>query len=502
MTVSTDRSSAPMDVDEPSGGSQSRLAGAAARGFLWTLLSFGSNKAVVFATTLVLARLLTPADFGLVAGGLAVLAFLEVALDLGVGSTLIYEQQTGVTDRVRTAFTVNLVVAVALTALAVAAAPAVAGLLRTPGAVDLYRTLTLSLLFRGVGQVQTALLRRDLAFRRRTIVDIARAAVRAGVSVPLALSGFGAWALVWGVLAGEATSSMLAWRLTRFRPALTLDRDALRPLLGFGLTMLATRLISELSSNSDYLIVGRRLGPAELGYYSVAWRLPELLIESVLWVFSSVAFPVYAKARTHGPRAFRNAMLRSLRLVALFSFPVGVGLAIIARDAVLVLFSSRWLPSAPVMAMIALTLAIVSVGYASGDLFPALGRPGLLLKLDASLAVPIVTAIWFAAPHGIVVVAAVHLAAVLVYTPVRLTIANRVVGVGMRASLAALWPGLCLSLGVTAGALPLRQLLTPGPVALAAAVTGGVIGALVALLVGAPRAVDDVRALLGALRDR
>jgi PST family polysaccharide transporter len=268
---------------------------------------------------------------------------------------------------------------------------------------------------RALGQVQSAVLRRDLDFRRGTIVDVSRALVRAGVAIPMALSGFGAWALVWGVIGGELTSSILAWRLTRFRPSLILDREALRPLLGFGLTVLATRLVAEVSANSDYLIVGRRLGPTELGYYSVAWRLPELVIDSVLWVFSAVAFPVYSQARERGPETFKLAMLQALRYVTLFSFPVGVGLAIVSRDAVLVLFSEQWMPAAPIMAVVALTMAIVSVGYASGDLYPAMGRPGLVLKLDLALAVPIVAGLWLAAPHGITAVALIHLVAVLVY---------------------------------------------------------------------------------------
>lgn len=478
------------------------LTGAAVRSFVWALLSFGSNKAVVFVTTLVLARVLVPADFGLVAGGLAVLAYLEVALDLGVGSTLVYEQESGITRRVRTAFTVNLAVAVALTVLAVASAPAVAAFLRSPDASGLFRVLSLALLCRGLGQVQIAVLRRDLDFRKRTIVDVARAVVRAGLSIPMALSGLGAWALVWGVIGGELTGSLLAWRLAGFRPSLTLDRAALRPLLGFGVTVLVARLVAEVSANADYLIVGRRLGPTELGYYSVAWRLPELLIDSVLWVFSTVAFPVYSNARERGPAAFRLAMLKALRLVTLFSFPVGVGLAIVSRDAILVLFSERWLPAVPIMALVALTMALVSVGYASGDLYPAMGRPGLLLKLDLAVALPIVTGFWIAAPYGMTAVALVHFGAVLVYAPVRMTIANHFVQARMRDSLAAMWPGVCISLGIALIALPLRGLFEPGATALVVTVVGGVGGGVAAMVLGAPGALRDLRALTGALRDR
>ena len=134
------------------------LSRRAVGGFLWSAASFGASKMVLFVVTVILARLLVPADFGLVAAGLSVAAFLEIALDFGVGSAIIYEQERGITERVRVAFTLSLLIAVAMTGLGVAASPYVAAYFAAPGATALFQVLFCYLLLRGVGLVSEPVL--------------------------------------------------------------------------------------------------------------------------------------------------------------------------------------------------------------------------------------------------------------------------------------------------------------------------------------------------------
>jgi len=157
----------------------------AVRSFGWAGTSLIGSRVVALGTTLVLARLLTPTDFGVVAAGMVLLGFLEMGLDLGIAAALVYEQEKGVSDRVQTAFTLNLIVATALTAVGIAAAPVVAGFFDVPGAEAMFRVLALYLLVRGVGQVSDALLRRNLQFKRRAVVELTRALVRAVVAISL-----------------------------------------------------------------------------------------------------------------------------------------------------------------------------------------------------------------------------------------------------------------------------------------------------------------------------
>lgn len=472
----------------------------AVRSFLWSALSFGSSKAVLFLVTLVLTRLLAPADFGLVAAALTLIAFLELALDVGVGAAVVYEQETGITERVRTAYTLNLLLAVGFALLGVSAAPAIATLFGAPDEVALFRTLFLYLILRGAGQMQMAVLQRDLRYRERMVIDVSRALVRGGVSVGLALSDRGAWSIVLGLFAGEMVALALAVVYVRLRPAVRIQRSVAVTLLRFGGAMLSLRLVGSLI-HADNLIVGGQLGPEQLGYYSIAYRLPELTIDTVHWIFSSVAFAVYAKARRQGPEAFRGGMLRALRLTTLFGFSAGAGLAIVAPIAVPVLFSETWTPAVGPTIFLSLATGVASIGYASGDIFPAVGRPGTLLRLTALMTPLALIGFWFAAPYGITAVAVVHLVFQVLFGVARLHAANRLLGSTWRESAVAMGPGLASVFGIVALALPASLLLPPGPPSLLLTITSGVIGSTLALLlVARPTLVSISELLRGGLR--
>jgi lipopolysaccharide exporter len=471
----------------------------AVRGFSWAAISFGSNKFLVFISTLVLTRLLAPADFGVVAAGLTVIGYLEVTLDLGMSAAIVYQQEQGQSRSVAVAFTTNIMLCTVLAALNFLAAPTVASFFRVPDSTAIFRALSIYILMRGVGALQTALLQRDLRFREKAAADVARALVRGGLGVVLALGGLQAWALIWALIVAEAVGIAVAWRQTRFRPRLAFDRATAVPMLRFGAPVAALQLLSELAGNSDYLVVGHKLGSEALGFYSIAYRLPELLLSNVYWIFSSIAFPIFSKARTAGGAAFRGSMLKALRLITMFGFPVSVGMALVSRDAVLVLFGQNWAHASTPMALISLAIGTGSVGYASGDIFKAAGRPGLLLWINGISTMIMLAGFVFAAPYGIGVVALVHLCFNLLYAVVRLALANRFTGTTMRDVLTAIRPAMMISVGIALLGLPVRLLAPSGQWALAAIVAAGIAGAGVGLIGSGRGTAAEFRELAGDL---
>lgn len=481
---------------------EARADPTALHSFVWAGFSFGLTKLAVFASTLVLARILVPEDFGVVAAAMAVIALFEIGLDLGVGSAVIYDQEKGITRRVQTAFTLNLAVAVVLTAVFVAVAPVIAAYFRVPDQADVFRALAFFLLLRGLGQVHDAVLRRDLDFRRRTLAEVVRASARLAVAIPLAFLGQGVWALVWGLLAAEIAGTITNWCLVRFRPRFTIDRSAVRTLLSFGLAIVGVQALSVLSSNADYLAVGGILGPEDLGQYTIAYRLPELLIDNVYWIFSSVALPWYSRARTRSADSFKDTMLRALTLLTLFGFAMGTALALIARDAIPVLFSEQWLPAVGPMVLLALAAGVGAIGFASGDIFPALGRPALLLRLDLLVAVIEISAYFLLARYGILVVATVNLVVLAAYMVLRLLIANRLVGSSMVECGRAMVPAAAVSAGMAVCAAPVLILMESGVASLAAVVGAGVVGALLGAALGARSTLVELARTVAVARGR
>jgi PST family polysaccharide transporter len=353
------------------------------------------------------------------------------------------------------------------------------------------------LVLRGAGQVQYAVLQRDLRFRERTVIDITRSVTRGVASIVLALDDRGVWALVIGLLVGEAAGLVPSNLFVRLRPTLHVPRAVVRSLLQFGVAVLGLKVVGSVYNSSDILIVGHRLGATQLGLYSMALRLPELFIDSVHWIFSSVAFSFYSNARLQGAEAFRRSMLKALRLTTLFGFSAGTGLAILAPTAVPLLFSARWQEAVTPAVLLSLASGIGSIGYASGDIFPATGRPGVLLRLTAGMTAVAIVGFYLAAPHGLAAVAVVHLVFQVAFGLQRLRAANRLLGVTWPQDLAAMAPSVATAAGVAVLALPVSLLLPRDAVGLLLTVLAGVVGAAVALFLTDR---ELVRGLAGRLR--
>ncbi len=482
--------------DTPAGG----VTGGAVRAFLWAVGSFGGRKLVSFVGTLVLARILVPEDFGLVAAGVAILTYMEFALDLGVASTVIYEQEEGITDRVHTAFTVNLAFGVILFVVGFLAAPAVAWFFQAPGEETLFRVLFLFLLCKAAGQVPDAVLRRNLDFRRRLLAELARAGIKVMIAIPLAMAGAGAWSLVLGMVIGEAVATVVTWFAARFRPRLRLDRSAMRTLLRYGSTMLGVRVVSELANSGDYLVVGNRLGPEELGVYSIAYRIPELALATVFWLYSMVAFPVYARAGALEGDKLRSGMLRAMTLTTLLVFPSSAGLALVADDAVRLFFSDRWEAAIVPMVVMSLSLGIGAVSVAAADVLPAVGKPGKLLLANLVLLPPTLVTMVLVAPRGLVAIALVELVSVVVYVPLLQLFVNREVGTSAREVGRACVPALSATVGMLVLAVPMQLLLAPGTPRLLVTVAAGIVGAGVGILAGGRTVVPEIQGILRLLR--
>jgi O-antigen/teichoic acid export membrane protein len=475
----------------------------ARRGVLWSTIAFAGSKVFAFLATLVLARLLVPAEFGVVAAIVIFLALLEIASSMGLGAAVIYEQEEGVTSRLQTAFTANLLLAVALTGLAVALAPLVAAFFHVPESTDLFRLASLTLLLGSLGTIPDALLLRELDFRRRSLPQVLRALVRGAVAIVLALADFGAASLVWGMLAGTLVSTGLQFALARFRPTLRLDLGELRSMASYGAGAVALEALSLVAGRSDAAIIGRVLGEGALGLYTVAFRLPELLIDNMAWNVSIVAFPALARHRTQEERGMARTTLEILRYQAVYALPVAAALAVLAPPLVIVLFGEAWAGAGPVMSAVAVLSGITALVFPLGDVFKAMGRQRTLVALNlAQLPIAIATIILLA-PHGIVAVAWARVAGMLIHGAFVLMIIAGLLRIRRRAVTGAAVPGLLTAAGVALGAGVVRLLWDRAAVLplLAAALAGAALGLLV-LRAFAPAILRELRETLRRRRRR
>jgi len=434
------------------------LAGGATRGAAWNVLTFGLSKTALLVTTVVLARVLRPEDFGLLALGLLAVLYLDVLGDLGVGPAVIQRQERTAAGAQRTASTAVVVAAgtgLALTALAVLGAPLLALLFDEPRLTGVVQVLALSFLFRMLGVVHRSRMAKDLQFARAAVPELTGAVLKSGVSIGLALGGAGVYSLAWGQVVGAAATTCLYWALSRWRFRPVFHLRTARELLRFGVPVTLLGLLTVLMQTVDQVIVGQRLDAKALGQYAIAFRLPELFVIHVCALISGALFPSYART-SDDPDRLRRGFRSALRLVSIVTVPLGVGLAVTAPDLIPVVFGPQWEPAVPVMQLFALAATLQALSFNVGDVYKAVGRVGVLNRLAVLYLAVSMPVLWVVAPSGIVAVAGWLLVVSTVFTVLRFAVASRLMAVPAGQIVRELSPAL------TAG------------VAMAAAVTGTV----------------------------
>jgi len=416
------------------------IASATIKGTAWNYLIFGLSKGVTFVATVILARLLSPDEIGLMAIGLIVIGYLDTFSGLGVENVIIYRQDD-VEHNSNVAFTLSLGFNILISVAAFFIAPLAANFFNDARLTDILRALSVIFIIWGLGNIHAARLKKELKFRQTLLPELGKSASKAIVSISLALAGFGVWSLVWGQIAANITVSVLYWIIYRWRPRLTLDIPTSRRLLGYSVQTVISELMGTIQNNIDYLIVGKRLGSNDLGFYTMAFRVPELLIINMCYIVSNALFPAYSKLQ-NDLDALRKGCLVTLRYVALFTVPVGFGLFLVTPEIVRVIFGEQWIPAIPVMQAISLYSVIYSLSFNAGDIYKAIGRPDLMNILGVfklAVAIPI---LWLAGGFSIFTVSLSQIAIVTFLTLVRFFVIKHLISLHWRDIFSAIWPAV------------------------------------------------------------
>jgi O-antigen/teichoic acid export membrane protein/peptidoglycan/xylan/chitin deacetylase (PgdA/CDA1 family) len=489
----------PLSTDAPERAAG--WGGMVRRGIVWSVAAFGASKALSLISILVLARLLTPDQFGVVAAVAAYIALIELGSDLGMKPAIVYEQEHGISQRVHTAFTLNLLMAATLTGVGVLLAPAVAGFFGVSDQAGLFRLGALNLLLTGLGNIHDGLLLRDMSFARRIRPEIARDLVRVAVSVGLALAGAGAAALVFGFLAGTAAWTVWQWLLTPLRPRLSYQSSIARSMVAYGAPAALLQVLATINSRLDVVLIGHLLDSHALGIYSIAYRLPEVLLASIAYTLGVVAFPALARRRADDPSALRPATLALLRYMALYALPVATGIAVLSVPIVDLLFSYKWHDAARVLVPIAVAAALYTVVFPLGDLLKAVGKQATIVYINVVLVPLMIAACALAAPAGIVAVSWALVATSATFALLMSAAVARELRLGMGDFARTYGPAVAAAIGVlgAAGAARLAWSAISVPAVVAATVAGAV-GAMLALRVVSPRTFRDLVRQMRQLR--
>ncbi len=347
------------------------------RGVAWSASSKILIQILQFGTTVVLARLLTPGDYGLVAIVLTFVGFAQLFTDLGLGAAVIHRPRLD-QPTLSTAFWLNAGSGFALTALFCGLAYPISLLYGQPKLTWLVITGSLSFSL-AMYAVHLALLERSMSFRTIASIEFSGAVCFTVVAVVTAVGGLGPYSLIVGSLTQAALKTVLMWNSVRWWPSWTFTRAALRELWQYSGHLFGFNVINYWSRNSDNLLIGKFLGAAVLGSYARAYNLMMLPVQQVTGVVGRVLFPAFTKLRDDENR-LREAYLRSVRVMASISAPLSLTLAASAGPFVSVVYGSRWDAVAPVLALLALSGPAQVISGTFGAVYQALGMTKVMFR--------------------------------------------------------------------------------------------------------------------------
>ncbi len=376
---------------------------------VFTAISFGLRP-VGMVFTIILARLLTPEDFGLVGLSMVLLGFANVITAMGMSGAIIQTSED-VNKVAHYAFVVNVVASVLINIVVIIFADPFSALLG--GGAELaqvirYRSIYITI--SGFSTVPGALLKRDLRFKEVGLSQIPAELTSTGGAIILALMGFGVWSLIIGSLLGEVIRVLLLWSYQRpwiwLRPQ-KWEWDIVRKTMNFGVSTMASASIKNVQDQVDTWYVGRKLGPTPVGLYTKAFNFTTMIAGMLTnSLFGSVLFPSYAMIKDDKPRLTR-AYLKSTNMVFLTIVPISVGMAITAPLLVPILLGEQWLPMIPAWQMFSLFGLTRPVSTNSSPIFMAVGQPQRNLSASFVLLVILLPLLYFLVdPYGIVGAAA------------------------------------------------------------------------------------------------
>jgi O-antigen/teichoic acid export membrane protein len=357
----------------------------------WKTAQLAGVKIIFLARLLILARLLSPEDFGLLAIAMVAIGFLLSITNLGMIPALVQHPDAD-ENLYDGAWTVGVLRALTITGVVSLAAPVIAHLFAEPRATEIIRVLAFRPLLEAVSSIKVAELTRKFRFRSLALISLSEATVEAIIAIALVYV-FGVWALVVGALAGAMAGVVMSYFLAPYRPRLSLDRAAIRPLIRYGRWVFLTGLVSLTGSSVLQVVVSRRLGVAELGLYFLAAKLAFLPYEMASQVVGSVAFPLYARLQSNAAQAVQ-AFQTILTGIASMLLPIYGLMIALAPTLVQDVLGPRWAGTAPVIQLLALVGILGLCGDAIGPMLQGFGRPDQVMVLEVIQSSLLILLIW------------------------------------------------------------------------------------------------------------
>jgi teichuronic acid exporter len=353
----------------------------AINGMMWSFAERFGYLLLQFTTNIVLARLLTPTDFGLIGMLLVFVALSLTLIDGGFGAALIQKKEPSSIDY-STVFILNIVLAIIFYTSLVLFSNNIAIFYDQPQLSILLKYIGVILIIDSFGIIQINKLMKEVNFKLIAKVKITSAFISCSVAIIFALFGYGVWSLIIQYILNSSIRTSLFWIGSNWRPSIIFSRESFNELFGYGSKIFAARFISELYIHIQSLVIGRVYSSADLGFFTQAKQLQQIPVSSLATVVNNVTFPVYSELQNDNLKLI-SGVRKSLRTVAFINFPLMILLTVISHPLILFLFSEKWLESVPYFQILCSGFGMLLIVHSVNiNVLKSIGLSNWVLKLE------------------------------------------------------------------------------------------------------------------------
>ncbi|MEQ7799399.1 lipopolysaccharide biosynthesis protein [Pedobacter sp. ASV1-7] len=368
-------------------------------GIIWSIGQQFSSKIVGFFITIVLARILTPQEFGLIAMLSVFISIGNTLLDSGLTISLIRTADVSQKD-LSTVFYFNLIGSILLYIILFLTAPAISAFYNQDVLTKIIRVYGLTLIINAFFVVQSTLLIKEMRFKAQTNIQIPSAIAGGLLGILLSKMGYGVWSLVWMSLLTAFLSTVLHWFYSKWRPSLLFDRESFKRHFKFGYKMTLSGLLETLYQNIYTLIIGKYYSAIQLGFYSRAYAISQLPIENISAAISKVTYPMFSEI-SQNDEQLKRVNKKVMQQVIFWNAPMLVSLCVIAEPLFRFLLTDKWLPAVPYFQILCIAGILHPLHSYNLNILKVKGRSDLFLKLEIIKKVASAIGIICVIPFGI-----------------------------------------------------------------------------------------------------
>lgn len=418
------------------------------RGLKWTAGARLGAQLITWGVTIYVMRLLSPADYGLMAMATILLSLLGLFAEVGMGPALVQSADLS-PQALRRAYGIVWLVNLSLFLLVNGLTELIAQFYAEPRLVWVIRVLTLQFLITPLGVIPEVLLQRKLDYKHRSLSELSSVTVSSLVTLCMAIAGFGVWALVWGMLAGLVCKVGMLNVLAPFRAMPSFSLEGMRKLVVFGGNVTASRILWFIFMQADAVIVGRLLGEHVLGLYSVALHLASLPVQRISGILNQVVFPAASRFQ-HDRAAIRTQLMKATAYISLVAFPLLWGMSCVAYELIPVLLGDGWVDAILPFQILTLVMPFRMIVSLLPTITDALGRSEVSMRNSLLGCIVMPIAFYIGSQWGIVGVAYAWLTAYPIVLFINLLRMLGVIGIPLMDMVRHVMPALVSAAGMYA----------------------------------------------------